>query len=144
MKFFRMIFVTGVVLTVAALSVSAQEAGPQHIFPKDKSKPITATIVWPAKNQEIAPSKTSKAVKDSDSGLDKTTDCPGFWTKATCVVNDPPNQNMLAVLNATSAQDAVRRANSCGWQVSSCSYYTPPVIACSPTNVCSAAAAKKK
>jgi hypothetical protein len=45
---------------------------------------------------------------------------------------------MMIVPNATSPEDALRRAKECRTDVSSCTFYPSPVLACAPYIVCNA------
>jgi hypothetical protein len=67
------------------------------------------------------------------------TDCAGEWTRAVASINDPAHNNTMVIRNATSAQDARRRALKCRSDVGYVNYFEEGVrLACAPYIACSA------
>jgi hypothetical protein len=74
----------------------------------------------------------------NEGALGRLDGCAGEYTTCVATINDPANQNIMVIRNATEANDALRRAKVCRSEVTQVTCYSSAVLACAPYVACTA------
>lgn len=136
-----------ILYAIAATSVvflgilQAEEIMSNTLYPKDPSVQGSSTEIWRnpgnTKADEKPSHETTKVEKSAAKKPDAAAQCAGEWTRAVGLINEPAYQNMLVIRNATSPQDAWRRANLCRRDVQQTTFFNEGVrLACAPYIAC--------
>ena len=97
----------------------------------------TAEMATTENNPALVEGGSCEKVEKGAKGLkDIGAQCAGEWTNAIAWINEPSFQNMMVIRNATSLQDAVRRAARCRADARNVTFYSPAVVACAPYIAC--------
>lgn len=117
--------------TVATTQTQWHVANTEH--------PVEDILASASQEDSSAAEAPTSAVSESDEGLQSHPQaaCAGEFTRAMSAINAPAYQNQMVIRNATSLQDAVRRANRCRNDVVSTSFFVEGArLACAPYLVC--------